>query len=513
MSDSRTKNSARNAVVSIGFYVVYTIMSFALRKVFIEILGNDYLSISGLFTNILTVLSFAELGIGEAIIFNLYKPINQGNVEKIKSLMALYKKAYTIIGVVVFGVGVLLIPFLSYLISGEQPEIKESITLLYVLYLFNTSVSYFFSFKQAIITANQKNYIVSAYTNSFRIAQMIFQGVFLYLTHNFLIYLLIQIAFTVINNVLISIKADKSFPYLKEKNIKPIEKNERKSIFKNVRALVLYKIGSTFLNGTDNIIITKIIALSSVGLASNFNMIVTAVSAVVDQIPKAVVASVGNLNATGDKEKKYQIFKVLLFMCSWIYGFCASGIYFFSNDFVALTFGNEWVLEPIVILSIVLQFYVSSVHSPCYTYRTTLGYFVQGKWSPLIASAINIALSIVLGRYMGLSGVFFATSIARILAYGIVDSHLIYKNCFERKQIYYFLRYGIYFLTVLVISLICGGVISLIPISGILGFALKLAIYCVLFNLLALAVSFKTKEFQYLKKAVFDKLIKKISKK
>ena len=160
MGDSRTKNSTRNAVVSISFYVVYTIMSFVLRKIFIVTLGNDYLSISGLFTNILTVLSFAELGIGEAIIFNLYKPIAFGDTEKIKSLMALYKKAYTIIGVVVFGVGIALIPFLGYLISDEAPDIRENITMLYVLYLFNTSVSYFFAFKQAIITANQKNYIV-----------------------------------------------------------------------------------------------------------------------------------------------------------------------------------------------------------------------------------------------------------------------------------------------------------------------------------------------------------------
>lgn len=510
MGDSRTKNSARNAVVSISFYVVYTIMSFVLRKIFIVTLGNDYLSISGLFTNILTVLSFAELGIGEAIIFNLYKPIAFGDTEKIKSLMALYKKAYTIIGVVVFGVGIALIPFLGYLISDEAPDIRENITMLYVLYLFNTSVSYFFAFKQAIITANQKNYIVSAFTNTFRIVQMVFQGIFLYLTHNFLVYLLIQIAFTVINNVVISLKADKVFPYLKDKNVTPLEKTERKSIFKNVKALMLYKVGSTFLNGTDNIIITKIIALSSVGLVSNFNMIVVAVSAVIDQLPKAVVASVGNLNATGDREKAYRIFKVLLFMCSWIYGFCASGIYFFANDFVSLAFGKEWVLEPIVIFSIVLQFYVSSVHSPCYTYRTTLGYFVQGRWTPLLASVINIVLSIVMGKYMGLAGVFFATSISRGLTYGFVDSYLIYKNCFGKKQVLYFIRYGVYFGIAFLIALLSGWVVSLIPFGGITGFAVKLIVYTVLYNAVAVAVSFKTYEFRYLKEALLGRIVKKI---
>ena len=196
-------------------------------------------------------------------------------------------------------------------------------------------------------------------------------------------------------------------------------------------------------------------------------------------------------------------------MCSWIYGFCASGIYFFANDFVSLAFGSEWVLDPLVIFSIVLQFYVSSVHSPCYTYRTTLGYFVQGRWTPLIASVINITLSIILGKIMGLAGVFFATSIARVTAYGIVDSHLIYKNCFEKKQIFYFIRYGAYFGIAFLIAMLSGWVISLVPLGGVFGFAVKLAIYTIVYNAAAFAVSFRTYEFRYLKEALLGRVVKK----
>ena len=513
MSDSRTKNSARNAIVSLSFYGAYTIAGFVLRKVFINTLGNDYLSVSGLFTNILTVLSFAEMGVGNAIIFNLYKPIAMGETEKIKSLMKLYKKAYNIIGTCVFGVGLLLIPFLNYLISGETPDIKENLVMLYVMYLFNTGISYFFSFKQSIITANQKNYIVAAYTNTFKILQLVLQGVFLVLTHNFVVYLLIQICCTVLNNVLLARKADRLYPILKDKEYTPISKEERKGIFKNVRALFLYKMGSTILNGTDNMIITKVIALASVGLVSNFTLIINAISAVVDQIPNAVVASVGNLNASEDKEKKNQIFDVMFFICAWLFGFCASGVFFFSNEFVSLIFGPKWQIEPIVVFALALHFYVSSVMSPSYTYRTTLGYFVQGRFAPVAASVINIVSSILLGKWIGLSGVFFATSISRFFTMGLVDPILIYKNCFKRNPIIYYIRYFICFGAVAAISFVSKMLVSLITPEGFVGFALRVIVYAVSFNALAVLVSFKTKEFKYIKDIVTNKFLKKILKK
>lgn len=510
MSDSRTKNSARNAIVSLGFHAAYTIASFVVRKLFISTLGDEYLSLNGLFTNILTVLSFAELGIGNAIIFNLYKPIANGDTEKIKSLMKLYQKAYTIIGFMVFGVGMALIPFLSYLVSGEVPNVKENVTFIYVLYIFDTAVSYFFSYKQAIITAYQKNYIVSAYRNSFRIGCLILKGVFLYTTHNFTGYVIIQIVTTILNNGTLSLKANKMFPFIKEKDYTPISKEERKSIFADVKALFMYKLGSTVLNGTDNIIITKVITFTSVGLVSNFNMIITAIAAVVDQLPHAVIASVGNLNASANSKKKNQVFDVLFFACVWLYGFCGSGVFYFANDFVSIVFGKDWVIDEIVIFSLALSFFVSSVSFPAYTYRTTLGYFVQGRFAPFAAAIINVLLSIFMGKWIGLSGIFFATSISRFLTMGLVDPILIYTRCFKKNPLIYYAKYFGYLAVVLVIAYISSFVISFVPLGGILGFGVKFVIYAVVFNALAFLASFKTKEFIYLKSAVIGKLVKKV---
>lgn len=509
MADSRTKNTSRNMIVSLVCYSLYTILSFVIRKVFIMTLSEDYLGISGLFTNILTILSFAEMGIGNAIIFNLYKPIAVGDKEQIKSLMNLYKKAYTIIGVIVLGAGLLIIPFLGYFVK-DPPVINESLTVIYLFYLLNTSLSYFFSYKQSIITANQKSFVVTLYTNGFRILQMILQGILLFTTHNFLLYLSAQLVCTLLNNFLLAQKADKMYPEIKEKNIVQIPKEERNRIFANVRALFLYKLGSTVLNGTDNIIVSKIVGLKWVGYVSNYSMIIVAISSIVDQIPNAVIASVGNLNATESKEKKEHIFNVILYVCAWIYGFCAVGMFFFSSDFVSIAFGDKWRISGVVVFALALHFYVSSVSFPSYTYRTTMGYFVQGKFAPACAAVINIVLSVVLGKTIGLAGVYFATSISRFFTMGIVDPVLIFKNGFGKNPLLYYLRYFAYFIIVSAVGALSYIPLMFIPLGGLAGFIVKLVVFSVVFNLLFMLATFKTKEFAYVKNVLLEKVVGKL---
>ena len=162
MKESRTKNSFKNFQFGAITQVINTIFSFISRTIFIKVLGEEYLGVNGLFTNILTVLSFAELGIGNAIIFSMYKPIAENNKDKINALMKLYKKAYNIIGIVVLLIGICVVPFLDFIIK-DPPNIHENIEMVYLLYLLNTSLSYFFTYKKSIISAQQKEYIINTY--------------------------------------------------------------------------------------------------------------------------------------------------------------------------------------------------------------------------------------------------------------------------------------------------------------------------------------------------------------
>jgi len=251
MKTSRTKNAIRNSYVGLIAQVITLFLNFINRTFFIKLLNVEYLSLNGLFSNILSILSFTELGVGTAIAYALYKPVAYEEKEKIKSLLNYYKKVYRIIGITIFGLGLALIPLFPFIIK-EVPDVKESIYLIYILMLASTSVTYFFSYKCTLLNVNQQNYLVTLFTNTSKVALVIFQIIFLLLTHNYIVYLLLQIFFNILGYILISIKTNKIYNYIKEKNIKPLDKNEKNEKYKNIKDILLYKLSPVILNGTDN---------------------------------------------------------------------------------------------------------------------------------------------------------------------------------------------------------------------------------------------------------------------
>ena len=260
---SRTEYSLINIMVGMGGYFFNTILGFICRMVFVKCLPAEYLGINGLFTNILSMLSLAELGIGTAIVYALYKPLAENNEEKIASLMQFYGKAYRVIGCVVGVVGLALLPFLHSLI-GETPGIKENIYLIYAVYLFNTCLTYFFSYRASLLTAAQRNYVQLGISYLITTIQSGAQIFALLITREYFLYLGIQTLGTLIFNIVISKKTIKDYPYIEKKDIKPLEKEEKISLSKNIKALTVSKISELLVNSTDNIIITYFSGLITV---------------------------------------------------------------------------------------------------------------------------------------------------------------------------------------------------------------------------------------------------------
>ncbi len=496
MTESRTTNSIKNVSSGIIVQVINKLMAFVVRTIFIKVLSSEYLGINGLFTNILSMLSFAELGIGTAIIFSMYKPIAEDNEEKIKSLMNLYKKFYIGIGIFIAIVGICIIPFLKYIVK-DAPTIKENIICIYLLYLFNSSSSYFFTYKKSIISAYQKERILNTIDSIFYIIKSIMEILFLIITHNFIVYLCVQIGMTVFENVVISIKANKMFPFLKSKDVKKLSPDETKSIFSKVKSLFIYKIGVSILTGTDNIIISAIIDISTVGLCSNYTLIIESVKSVILTAFNGITASVGNLNAVGEKRKKENIFNQLTFISFWIFGFCTIAFIVLLNPFIRLWLGEKYCLPYIVSISLALSFFVLGLRNSAYIYRTTLGLFEKGKYTPFIASIINIVLSILLGKLIGVSGVYFATAISQMLSYSIIDPYIVYKYEFEtplRKYWYKIIKYYI--------ILTIGGIVTFLLSYHIkytfMGFIARIAIVAIVPNVIFGLTLYKSTEFKSL---------------
>lgn len=503
MKNSRTVNIAKNALFGLVSQSINILLNFISRTVFIYVLGVEYLGVNGLFTNILMLLSFAELGIGNAIIYGMYKPLAINDKEKIKSLMALYDKAYKIIGLFVFTAGLIIIPFMDLIIK-DSPQINESINLIYILFLLNTAFSYFFVYKKSIITADQKNYIILFYQQIFKIGQTLAQILFLWITGEYIIFLGIQIISTLFENIYMSRKADKMYPFLKEKKVQGLDKREKKLIFSNVKALFLYKFGSVVLNGTDNIIISSVIGITAVGLNSNYVLIISALTSIVGQIMNGFTASVGHLNAIGDKGSKERAFDKMFFICAWIYGFCTIGLLLFLNPLITIWIGEKFTFSNLAVFAIVLHFYINGIHFTAYTYRVTMGLFVQGKWAALAAAVINIFLSIWLGNIIGIAGVFFATSIARFFTTGIVDPVLVYRTGFNKNPIKYYIKYFSFTGLFIAIYFILKYIVSFITLGGISGLIVQVVLVSIIFNGTMILIFWRNRDFVEIRNTILN---------
>lgn len=498
---SRTEYTLLNMVTGLGGYLLNTVLGFVCRIVFVQCLSADYLGVNGLFTNILSMLSLAELGVGGAIVYALYKPLAENDEAKIASLMRLYSKAYRIIGVTILVIGLALMPFLDVIIQ-EQPNISESIYLLYFVNLLITAGSYFFSYRSSLLIAAQRNYIVSGISYAVTIVQSVLQAVFLLLYRNYLGYLLIQIAGTLVYNVLVSWIAGKYFPYLRRKDVEPLPKNEQKRLFANVRDLMIYKVSGLLVNSTDNILITFFNGLAITGIASNYTLLVNTLNSLLGQLFNGLTASVGNHNATETKEKQYEMFSFLNMMNFWIFGWGALGIVFCSGDLVELCFGAEYVMGLEVPLVMALNFYTVGMMNAVWTYKHTLGLFRYGRFLQIGTGCLNIVFSLILGSRWGVFGILLATTLARVCTNLWYDPYVIMKYGFFKSPVAYLKRYFMDILILLIAGGICWFTFRFIGGAVLMRTLVKIVLCSVIANVVFITAFYRTREFKKLKSVV-----------
>lgn len=494
---SRTEYSLINIFAGLAGYGINTVVGFVCRIIFVRTLSADYLGVSGLFTNILSMLSLAELGISSAITYALYKPLAEGDEKKTASIMQFYRKAYAAIGCFVAVVGLATLPFLNIIIT-DPPKIKESIYLLYLLYLLNTVVSYFFSYRQAILTASQRQYIVSGYNYIITIVQSVIQIVYLLLTHEYIGYLLIQVAGGVLYNIWVSRKAGKDYPYIKDQNVDPLSKEERQSLFRNIKALTINKVSGVLVNSTDNIAITFFNGISSVGYASNYTLFSTTLDRLVTLLFNGLTGSVGNLNATSDNETRYRFFKALNLANFWLYGWAAIGMAVVSGDLVQWFYGAGYVLPIKIPVILAINFYTIGMLHASYTYKSTLGLFRYGQYILIFTGLINIVLDITLGKRYGVVGIYLATLIARACTNLWYEPYAVYKYGLKKNPLLYFARYLKFSVVLAVAGLLSYWVCSFCHFPVMVNVFVKIIICSVIPNGVFLAVFSGTEEGKYL---------------
>lgn len=501
---SRTENSIINSAMSIVTQVLTVVLNFAVKTVFIKMLNDEYLGVNGLFTNIITMLSLADLGIGIAIPYSLYKPLAKKDEHKINVLMNFYKKVYTIIGIAVLLIGLSLTPFLGLIIK-DIPKNVPHLSLIYILFVIHSASSYFFVYKKFLIDSDQKGYITSRIIFTFSTLLSIIQIILLITTKNYILFLLSSIILVIIQNIYISSKANKLYPFIKNKTDEKLEKEDMEGIKKNVSSLFIYKVGTVIMNGTDNIIISKFIGLIIVGFYSNYVLIINSITTVLNQIFNAITSSIGNLVVTTNKKRSKEVYDNLNFANFWLYALFGVCIIVLINPFINIWIGKKYVMGFSIVFLLVLNFYVLGMQSVTNSFRNAYGLFWIAKYRPIIMVIINIVISVVLVQFIGIEGVLIGTLISRLLTTAWLDPYIVHKYGFEISPKSYYVDYLKYLVIFTAISIILNYFVSMITINNIFILILIAILVVISVNVILVLLFFKTSEFNYF----YDK-IKKI---
>lgn len=474
------------------------LLGFLLRTVIIRIMGEAYAGVNGLFTNILGVLSFAELGFGTALNYSLYEPVAKNDDEKIKSLMRLYKRVYEIVAFVIAIVGTAIIPFLPYLIN--EPQGLKDVEIYYCIYLFTTVTSYFVSYKYSLVNARQENYLYSIINMVSTCATYGFQIVGLIVTKNFLYFLIIGAVVDLIQKIWISLYLNKRYPILNEKNVKVLERNERQKIWKNTKALVFHKIGDVSVHQTDNIIISAFVNVSMVGRVSYYSYFINAANQILLVALNSVVGTLGNLISEESTEKQYSTYRVYRFVTFWMYGYVSIGLYFMLNKVVRFFVGYDIALSKLIIFLLVLDFYMIGQRSSLNNMKMAGGVFQQDQYIAIIQAVVNLVVSIILVVKVGLVGVYIGTIVQGLIA-SIVRPIIVYPNLFKRGSREYFVDSIKYLLLIGLTGMVCFFIDKVFFVrSNLLYISLEIIVISIVVNGMFCVFLRKTQEFEFMEK-------------
>lgn len=497
---SRLENTGKNFTYSFLASILSAITGFVSRTVFIHSVGVCYLGANSLFTNILSMLSLTELGLSSAIGFSLYAPLAKNDTDTVKSLMRFYKNAYRVIALVIALLGAALIPFLDYLI--KDPGDIQHIPFIYVVFLYNTVISYLFTYKTTLLSADQKGYIMTSMNMVINIVTVVIQTVVLVIWKNYFVYLILGAIINTAQWFFINRRINKIYPYLKDNDVLPLNDGERKTIATNVKAMVFHKFGELCINQTDNLIISSFISITAVGLYNNYYMIISIINRFAQSIFNAATASFGNLIATESYERRYEVFKRYNFLGFWIFGWTGLCLYILLTPFVRLWLGDKFLIDNLTLMLVMINYYLVGMRVTVGNVKMAAGLYSQDQWAPIVQAVINLAVSIIGAMRMGLSGVFLGTVVSSICVPCWYRPVVVYKYAFHKPVKEYFSRYFLYLAVVLLnitlVTLIQYYIISPLSLPEYASFGMMMFVCLLVPNAVIVILFHRTEEFGYL---------------
>ena len=500
----RKETSIKNGIVSIIATITTILATFVTQRILVQYLGIEYQGLNGLFTNIISMLSIVELGIGPAIVYNLYKPVAEKDVEKIKSLMKLYKTSYNIIAIIIFIIGMLLLPFMDIIVGDTTiPRIE----LLYILVLIDTIVSYLLTYKRSILFANQKNYIVNIIHTIYTVVLNIAQILILIFTRNFILFLGIRIVCRIIENIVTSIVASKLYSYINDKNVQQLDGETKKDIFTKVKGLLFHKISGFIVLGTDNLLMSTFFGLTTVGIYTNYTTVITAVTTLVGQVFNSILGTIGNVLVTETTERKHRIYLNLELLNFWIYSLVSVGFYCCIQPFINVWIGEGYLFGRAMLFAIAFNLFMTGMRTNVNTFKSAAGIYHEDRFVPVAESIINIVASLILLKVFGVIGIVLGTIISSCVLFLYSYPKYVYSNLFNRPKREYLLLITKYFVLHIVVLLVTSFVTQITSISNnYLEILKNVVIVLLMVNVTYICLFRKTEEYKYFKDIILSKL-------
>ncbi len=432
--NSRTKNSFLNLLTGLGGQLLTTILGFVVRTVFIHTLGKEYLGINGLFSNILSMLSLTELGLGTAMAYMLYKPLAINDEKRVRVLLKFYKIAYKIIGVVIFLLGLVMVPFLRYLIKDYDSLAAlgiDAVLLFFIFLLSNVSSYLFLAYRGSVMRANQKRYILDIIGFGATLLVHIVGIVVIVVFKDFIAYKVSSVIILILQSLLNGIIVKKYYPNFFKKEKDSLSKEEIKGLFKDCGALFVYKANTVVIKATDNIVLSAFIGLSTVGLYSNYLLLYSTCASILRHFFDAIRASMGNVFAVESAKTKYKFFQITNFAAAVLYGTAAAGLAACSNEVILYWAGESYIIpQPLPIL-IGIEMLFGGIIANLSQIREVSGVFRQMWYRPLIGIVVNIVVSIGLVNVLGINGVVIGTIATYAFVNFAIDPWLIHRYTFN----------------------------------------------------------------------------------
>lgn len=492
----RTKNATRNVIFGFLLKFYQIVLPFLMRTVIIHYLGVEYLGLSSLFTSILQVLNLAELGIGVAMIFSMYEPIANDDEDKICALLNLYKKYYFIIGLTILILGLILCPFLPYLITGTVPN-NINLYILYFMNLVSTVLTYWMlSYKQSIAYAYQRIDVLSKVQLITETIKYIIQIAAIIYLKNYYVFVIGTIISQIFTNILISNIIDKMYPNIKAKG--SLDKIEVKKINGRIKDLFTSKVGAVIINSSGNIVVSAFLGLYILAIYQNYYYILTAVIGVLAIIFNSCTAGIGNSLLVETNEKNYNDFKKFTFMIVFISTICACCFLTLYQPFMEIWVGNELVLDNSCVTCLCVYFYIYEINALLNLYKDAAGIWHEDRFRPLITALVNLALSIILVNVIGIYGVILSTVISMLFVGIPWILHNIFTIIFKNRLKDYLLDLTKYTVITILISCLTVYIVSFLPSGGYINFAIRLIVTGCVSTILLTVIYFNNEQFKKL---------------